>query len=431
MITPVVGAKPLSDIPHCSDLSLLGCSQATSESDFADFAFVQPDGSPIGVTYPGFGKKNRFVHYRADQTFYRFKKVANPFKETSPCHPRLELWKQTWKRQYTVCVDFDALLQEETKLLKYWGGMMMDKYFDPHEMKRLGCQVVAAELQKRIGNSGVVFQSAKGHYPKILLAIEYDSPVRRPYIEDVKALITHLLPEYVAAGCIDFQPTALSTTYIEWKHKDVIRQKLQNCVPIRVIKTSKDISFESQTEKMVAPATFKYYIASDIPKELKKKRYSKSYIKFLMALCAMPHLARDGFAISQVALARTVGVKQTTISKYMQRAKEDLLDVVDDEYIPNVKAKKYKAKGVLLKFLKEKIKDSRKRKSGKLPKAIKDGAWHQTMLSVAPIFKSNPGAFIPWIKTIQGWDRKDRLYQAQRLLKLIMQPKPKNSSSRP
>lgn len=131
----------------------------------------------------------------------------------------------------------------------------------------------------------------------------------------------------------------------------------------------------------------------------------------------MPHLVRDGFAISQKALARTLGISQKLASLYLRRAqREGLIEIVDDRYIPDKKAKIYKAKGVLEGFLKEKI---RLRNRVKPPRRIEDGQWHQTLLKVAPAFKHSPGRFISWVKSIPGHDKKDRIGQAKGIQKWL------------
>jgi hypothetical protein len=329
----------------------------------------------------------------------------------------MELWAGPPRKQFLICVDFDRLPKELYQQVRIWGSSLVT-YPNPHEIKNKGCKILVRKLQERIGNNGVVFNSVGNHYPKILIPIEYDSRVNAPTRQDIIALLHKLLPEFMEENCIDLQKVALSTTYFPWEERDTLRQKITNLSPIAIKKTAHTVVFRAERELITIPVTFRYLQADTLPNALKQRGDSLTYCDFLRCLCAMPHLARDGYAISQVAMARTLGVRQTTISKYIQKAcREGILEVVNDEYIPNIRAKRYRAKGKLKEFLISKI-----NKQGSIikPKKIKDGEWHGVMINVAKAFKHDPDGFLSWVKTIPGWDKKDRFYQAQNIRRWIL-----------
>lgn len=392
-----MSAAPISEIRKlCSDL------------DFTQYAFSQPDGSPIGIRYPGRGRQP--IYFFANSRFYNFKPFANKHRDHSKCTARLELLTQQWKKQFVVCVDIDHLPQSVFRRARILGSEMV-QYMNPHEIIKKGCESLSMELQNRMGNNGAVFLSVRNGYPKIIICIEYNEPVKEPSKTDIIALFSKLLPEYMAESCIDFSRSGLYTTYIPWDQRDILAEQIRNLTPIKIEKTFDTITFKAEAETFTAPSTFTYIRAKEIPEALRKKRHRKSYREFLECLCAMPHLVREGFAISQKVLARTLGISQKLASIYLRRAqREGLIEIVDDRYIPDKRAKIYKAKGVLAAHLRKKIKSKAKVKP---PTKIQDGQWHQTYIQVARCFKHAPGRFMSWVKSVPGHDKKDRLEQAR------------------
>jgi hypothetical protein len=279
------------------------------------------------------------------------------------------------------------------------------------EIYKKAGEVLAEELQERMGNTGYVFTTNKSGLPKILIVIEYDQVVKRPYKNDIIALIKKLLPEYVANDCIDLSTNAFCTSFIPWQKRDAIREGMQNLIPFKIKRNSQVLSVKAGTTEFELNLNLKYFICSTSPDFTCRREYSRRFRLFLQCLCAMSALAkRKGFAISQKMLARTLGISQTTTSRYINRAiKLGLLSLKDDKYIPDKKAKRYRAEGKLLKFLKSKIKTG---ENFKLPKRISDGRWHSTMVSTTKFFRRNPKAFMSWFKSIPGWNKKDRLQQA-------------------
>lgn len=406
------------DIPNYLDwmsaAPVSGIRKLCSDQDFTIYPFSQPDGSPIGIRYPGRGKQPIF--YFANERFYNFKPFANKHKEHSKCTARLELLTQKYKKQFMVCADIDHLPQALFRRARLLGSQMV-QYMDPREMIKKGCIPISREIQKRMGNNGAVFLSVRNGYPKIIICVEYEQPVKEPSKTDIIALFTKLFPEYMAENCIDLERSGLYTTYIPWEERDALAEQIRNLTPIKIEKTCETITFKAEAETFVTPSKFTYIRAKEIPEALRKQKLRRSYREFLECLCAMPHLVREGFAISQKVLARTLGISQKLASLYLRRARrEGLIELVNDRYVPEKRAKSYRAKGVLAKFLKMKI---RMRRRAKPPKKIDDGQWHKTLLKVAGSFKHAPGRFMGWVKSIPGHDKKDRMEQAKSLEKWL------------
>lgn len=417
MKNEIDGSDRSSDVPNYHDWSLFESVEARPFDpawDFTKHPFIQPDGTPIGVSYPSRG--TRRIHFYGDKRFCKFKPFANRNKDHSACHAKLELWTGPARRQFFICVDFDSLPQQTYRQVNVWGSGLV-QYQNPHEIKRMGYKVLAQRFQQKIGNHGIVFNSVRNHYPKILLLLEYEEPVKRPVRADILTLLNTMFPEYMEDSSIDLQKVAFSTTFVPWEDNDILRERLRGCVPITISKRSCDISFGSESEQITVPSSFRYMMNSKLPKSMREKGDTQGYIRFKLCLCAMARLARDkGFAISQIAMARTLGVAPTTVSKYIRKAKKLFLDVLDERYVPKKAAKRYEAKGELKKFLVSKINAKR---SIKPPKRIKDGDWHATLTRVAPMFKHNPDGIVRWAKGIPGYNKKDRLYQAIRFKKWL------------
>jgi predicted transcriptional regulator len=335
------------------------------------------------------------------------------------CHAKLELWKTRYQTQYLVCFDFDKVLWRDMRDAYQWGAALSSDYDHDVDHLKLGYTALAKKLQKRIGNKGYVFNSAKSGRPKIILAVEYEDPVKAPHVPDLIALAQHLFPEYTEENCIDLKRSAFSSSFIPWDKRIELRDMLPRLTPIKITKSAENITFKTEQERVVIASTFTYLCAHKLPKELYRRGDSYGYRKFLRVLCTMSAMAKKGFGISQKIMARTLRVSQQTVSRYVRRAKaQKILSVSNDRYQVSKRAKTYKARGALRKFIKNKIKSVL---TTKLPTRIRKGCWHSTMIYYAIIrFRTNPEGFLKWIKGVKGVEENDRKEQAIGIYKWLI-----------
>jgi hypothetical protein len=395
----------------------------TRDLDYGSYPFTISNGNPIGYTFPG----DKSAKYKAGNRFFEFKHARNKKKNYQPCYPRLHFWTRKWARQFVVCVDFDQLSTQNYRRVRMWGVSATEEHGHTHKVFRLGCIELAKEYQEKIGHHGFVYNSPKSGRPKILLLIEYPEPVKTPATKDIVNLFQKLFPEEMDNGYIDIERGAMSSTFFDWKQKELFADSLPQLVPIKIDKNTKETTFKTTNSEFKSTSDYKYYKASKIPKELRFKDSNKTFEEFLKCLCTMTGLVRNGFGISQIVLARTLEIDQPSCSRYIRKAiKLGILEVTHEQYIPGQRAKIYKAKGVLKRFLLSCIRNS---SLVKIPKKIKDGTWHSTLLHVATTsFRSSLGRFIPWVKTLKGYDQGDRLYQAQTIVQWLIRRHPELAS---
>jgi predicted transcriptional regulator len=329
----------------------------------------------------------------------------------------LELWKTKYQTQYVICLDFDTILWHENRAAYAEGAA--NSHLDPYgNQKKLGLKFLAERLQERIGNKGYVFNSTGTGNPKILMVVEYEYIVKAPRVSDLIALANDLFPEYTQEGCIDLSRTAFSTTFIPWEKRYEMRDEIERLEPIKITHSAEQITFQTAEERRVVSATFTYFKNPKLPEELDRPEHCNKFREFLCVLTTMSALAKKGFAISQRILARTLGVTQQMASQYIKAAiKLGYLRVTNDSYVENKRAKTYKARGKLRRFLKTKVSSVL---SEKLPTRIRKRTWHSTLMYYAvKCFRTNPEAFLKWVKSVKGHDEGDRMEQALNIYKWL------------
>lgn len=426
-----------SDVPNYFDfLDVDNLPKFTKETVLGSYPFQMPDGSPIGYSFPG----DKGIKVRAGDRFFDYKysykhwkkETLDRFSSAPKFYPKLHFWKnKRWQTQWIVIVDFDNLLQSEYRQIARWGNAQMQHKGFKHLEFKLGVKTgLIHKYQEEIGQHGIVFQSPKSNRPKIALLIEYSEPVKAPFQSDIILLFEKLFPEHMAEKCIDLSRVAMSTTYINWEQKELFAEAIPHLIPIQVERKTKEVTFKTTQDLIKAEPTYKYFVRERLPAELEEYICVKGFRGFLCCLATMSGLARNGFGISQKILARTLKLKQSTCSRYIRLAIElGLLEVVNDQYIPEKRAKTYKAKGALLSYLKKTLKERTNFKV-KLPKKVKEGQWHSTIVQVASTtFRTNLKGFIEWFKSLPGWDIGDRLYQAQRFVKYLISKHPELAST--
>lgn len=411
----------LRDLPDFTEFEPSALRGYDPNLDYTEYAFIQPDGSPVAVSYPG--RNRRHLHYRADTKYKSFRTYINPFKPNTKCHTKFELWKGGARKQFVICIDIDKLLQHEYRLANYWGSKLWeDCPYDEFPVK-LGFIELGRELQKRIGNKGYVFNSVKSGRPKILMVVEYEQERNSPSVNDLKELCHQFFPEYAEAGCIEFTRTAFSSTFFPWEKRFEIRDALPRLEPIKITKSAEHITFKTEEERYVVSSTFTYLVANKLPTELDTKGHTQSFKSFLRMLCTMSGLAKKGFGISQKVVARTLRIEQTTASTYIRKAIQlGYLSIENDWYEPGKRAKIYKARGALRRFIKEKIAAVL---PVKLPRRILKGTWHETIKYYGTkCFRTNPEGFLKWVKTVRDHDVGDRWEQALNFYKWLVNNPP-------
>lgn len=389
--------------------------------DFVERAFELPDGTPIPYTFPGWKKS---VRQCADQKFWDFKSYVNRHKKgerLEKCFLKLWLRKEKWRQMWTICADFDRTLNSDhSNELDAKGSSIGSRTGDGsyYFIRRAGYQIWAQELQEEIGDAGYVFNSPKSGMPKIFFNIEYPEPVKRPSLEDAKLLLKTMLPKYFDAGCLDLSDNGIFTTYIPDKSRDEIMLALRLLKPIKITHQKETVLIgdpedESKSVIEVKKTPTVYGSLDNLPEEFQHIRCGDKFKEFIRTLCVMTSLNGKGFGISQIVLSRTLDITQERASQYIRRAiKLGWLKVVDNNYIPDKRAKRYIAKGILRNVI---LKRTTSIGSSKmLPGAIPDGFWHHWIQEGVKVFWAAPIRFLEWFKTIPGWDLKDRWYQAKK-----------------
>lgn len=423
LINPSVAFIP----DFSNDLDLKESRKFIKDLDYDCHPFTLQDGSVVGYSFPGdkkvkFSAGHRFFNWKPFNNLHKVKNGLNG-RHVEKCYPKLHLWNGYYRKLWAVCIDFDEILQNrqndsicEYRKVRKWGSYlasMNNLAGYASEAFKMGCKVLAEEYQERLGKNAFVFNSPKSGRPKALILVEYPEPVRRPSTKDLECLFEQLFPDHMKAKCIDLSRVAMSTTFIDWEDKEKFAEALLTIEPIKIEKTTKQTTFKTQDKDITVQSDFKYYVRDSLPRELEDYQGNSKFNQFLKCLCTMSGLVRNGFGISQIVMARTIGVDPKTISNYKRRAiKLGLLKVVSNQYIPNKKAKTYVACGALKAAISRCVQVAER--PVKLPKKIKDGQWHSTLVSVATrALRGNLGRFLGWVKTIPGWDCGDRYYQAE------------------
>ncbi len=412
----------LNDLPDFTEFDPSALRSYDPNLDYTEYAFIQPDGTALGVSYPG--KNRKQLYYRASKQYHSFRTFINRHRPNTKCHTKFHLWKGRPRKQFVICIDIDALTRRDYRMANFWGAIAFEE--NPYEFRvKLGFVELAKEIQKRIGNKGYVFNSVKSGRPKILMVVEYEEARKWPCVNDLKELCFQFFPEYAESGCIEFTRNAFSSTFFPWEKRFEIRDVLPRLEPIKISKSAEHIIFKTAEEERVASSTFKYLIAHQLPAELDTNGHTRSFKTFLKMLCTMSGLAKKGFGISQKVVARTLNIEQTTASTYIRKAIQlGYLTVENDWYEPGKRAKIYKARGALRRFIKEKISAVL---ATALPRRIRKKEWHKTIVYYGlKCFRTNPDGFLKWVKTIRDHDVGDRWQQAVNFHKwLVENPLPK------
>lgn len=405
-----------SDVPDFREFERDAQRPYDPHLDYSRFAFVQPNGNSIGVSFPG--KDRKIVrHYTDGRRFRDFRPYRNPSNPGKKCNAKLELWKTKHQTQFIICLDFDKIFWHQSRAAYSEGATI--SHVDPYApSKKLGLRLLAERIQKRIGSKGYVFNSTGTGNPKILMVVEYEHIVKTPRLGDLIALANDLFPDYMAEGCIDVSRTAFSSTFIPWEKRYEMRDEIERLEPIKISHSAENIIFQTAEERRVVSATFTYFKNAKVPEELDRPEHCNGFREFICVLTTMSALAKKGFAISQRILARTLGITQQRASQYINYAiKLGLLRVSNGNFVMNKRAKTYKARGKLKRFLKTKISSVLPEK---LPTRIRKGTWHGTLTYYAvKCFRTNPEAFLKWVKTLKGHDQGDRMEQALNLYKWL------------
>lgn len=409
-------------------------------NDFVRHAFELPDGKGIPYSFPGWGH----CRYEADQTFWDFvpylnkhKNKKNPYelpKKPEYCHMKIWLRKDKWRTCFAICADFDRTLNSKhTEELEFKGSAEC-KSGQYDTIIRAGYKVWARELQEEIGDIGYVYNSPKTGMPKILFLIEYPQAIKHPSSDDAKRILQLLIPKYYDAGCLDLGDGGLFTSYIPLESRDEIMLALRHLTPIK-IQHGKDCIQIGDPEDSEQPISVEikkeptvYGCVEELPKEFQYLRCGEKFKHFLRILTIMSSLNHKGFGISQMVIARTIGITQRRASQYIKRAiKLGFLKVIDEYYKPEVKAKRYISKGILRDVIKKRLRSGKS--STILPKTIPDGEWHHWGLEAIKVFWAVPLKLLEWIKSIPGWEHKDRWYQMKAIVRWHVKKHPQFSSS--
>lgn len=329
--------------------------------------------------------------------------------------------KSNQSNQHLVIADFDRLLYEEPTV-----GFSTADHWSP----------LRSYLRMIYQGKGIVLTSFSGKC-KVIFVVETPKGVsmnRQIALDTLQSILPDDLFEI-----IDKSTSALSLTILTPGIINILSKELPNISVIPCILDSIDLEKDNQDlfpnfdETKATPSNTsppKECYISCIPTH-KYKSYEGELGclaefekgargKILRVLCAMPRL-RTGFDISQIVMAKTVGVSQKTVHVNLQWfISKGLLKVTNGSYRAGKKAMTYQAAWLLLETLDAVY---RHRTKAILPTAIANGEWTRTLRWVAlTFFRLKGRAYLTWALSIPGIERKDRLRQAKHWAKWLDDP---------
>ncbi len=342
-------------------------------------------------------------------------------------NPRICTWKEA-RRQHLIFFDFDELPKTAFRTVKainfdHLATLLREKFtiFETPEDKEKDRRFVKTQ--------GVVLKTLSGK-PKVAVFVDFPMPIkmnRKIY----ETLALYLLGPELAKE-IDHTHAACASAFLShqmWKDLKELDYSLDSInysayggqtwldhdmdIALREIEKLPGVR-----EPMDSQHVYKTNKTPDARLKVLVGR-DKALKSVLDVISAMPNLIERGFDISQIILARTTGLCQKTISNKLRKLERiGQLKVIDKNTCPGIKAKTFKATGLLLKVLKEGLRKYLAQQKF-LPTIIQKGTWNRTMMMNSFKFIHNPKGFMEWISKVPGFVQKDRRKQAKQVLKFI------------
>lgn len=241
-------------------------------------------------------------------------------------------------------------------------------------------------------------QSPSGNPKAVILA---DKP-----IEDKAAFLKSVLPETLHF----FDRAGTDRCYANSSLLSDLESWLASRPP--VVQAQSTAKEESRTIFNTVSNTRAYYQAdlSQLPEELQLWAKTQDRRQLLQILTACWGLLQ-GFNLPLAKLADQLGVTAMTVSRFLKELKTiGVIDCVDHSYEWGIKAKTYKAKGVLYKAIQAHKGNSKPSKP--LPSTILPGTFYKTCLSALNRFDTED-QFMAWVSRLGGINER-RLREAKK-----------------
>lgn len=315
-----------------------------------------------------------------------------PFKTFSP-----EL-TGFYDNLYPLIVDFDSLPEEFEK-------------YPTHEALSLFETSIRNYMKMYYSNlSYKIIRSYRG-YPKIVFHVRFENEIdktnRDSTHNEMIETVKDIFPDWIDS--IDFSWTAMTRTYI---------CSLVDLNELKTIDQSKtNIEIFNEPQREIKTDYYKH--EGDIPKEL-QHLISKESEERLMRIIIRCWKLSEEFDLPQKKLAKEADTSQRIVSQFLSKLKKKgLLKIVNSSYIVGVKAKTYKAVGILLKVIQniknkiigkvsEKIIEKRELLKNFLPEA---GQWDDWLFKFVRTFYSKK-ELEEQINHIKGIEHKGRKRKA-------------------
>jgi hypothetical protein len=218
---------------------------------------------------------------------------------------------------------------------------------------------------------------------------------------------------------LDISPAGLFTTFLVDSEVEKVAARLPTLTPTKIAHHGQlVVCNEDESIILDVPRTTATLKPLDgLPKGLlqfTKPRGAKfKLLKLLSNITAL--VSKKGFNLSQIVLGNSIDATPARICQLLSElVKDGLLEIIDEHYVPGLKAKTYIAKGALKVAIREHKTHLKKRPTP--PDHIEDNTWHDTLLAVLlRHFKHQPNKFLKWVKTLPDHQLNDRLNQAERL----------------
>lgn len=300
-----------------------------------------------------------------------------------------------------ICADFDRLPSE------------FDTGSGPADWKRF-----RAYLTWELGGRAVVTGS-RSDKAKAFFVVQVDGTKTQDTEITTKSgqyTLTSLLPVHLLS-LVDLSHSAMFETFITQGMCTALREGLPGLARAGYL----EYAYTPYAEKGGRPTTKAYrvyggLIASDFRWFVGKSAKREAFIRTLLECPGL--IGTDGFDLVQEKLANAVGAKIETVKSWLAvLIRQKLLVCTDPTWAKGRKAKTYKALNDLAVSLTAIHGEQTSRKGREpLPTVIRAHEWHATLWRASYRFTRTPGAFLEWVQTVPGYDRKDRQRMAEKAI---------------
>jgi len=240
-------------------------------------------------------------------------------------------------------------------------------------------RLLANHKNKVRGHKTFAYFTSRSGMPKLAFKVTFDNPVDKSNSKHAFDAVKEFIQETfdIHAEGLDLSITAITRSFISDQDSlDVLTDGLSSLSPVELEVCE---PFEKQVKEF-------FVHEGDLPKRLAPYIKNGSDEKIARILVRCWNLETE-FDLPQIKLAKEAKTSQRAVSQFLSRLKlAGLLIEVDSSYFSGIKAKTYRAAGVLLSailsikkktfgFVKEKAKEIRDALMMKLPKSGEWDSW--------------------------------------------------------